>query len=140
MLEANLDRSEERAHVNGDGGEEMVNIVMELVGVPMPGPQDPLVLTGLDTPTPTLQLKDGTMLTGAFEETVGTQMVFKESSISKNMYFGDAGPSKTSAEVVEGSGAPSNLVNIEDSVRNSGEPKIELEAFTDVKLVFRKNN
>lgn len=140
MMESSIDRSEEHAHENVDGGEEMLNIVMEIVGVPMPGPQDPLVLTGLDTPTPTLQLKDGTVLTGAFEETVGTQMVFKDSSISKTMYSGDAGPSKTNAEVVEGSRAVSNLATVYDNVPSPAETDIELEAFTDVKLVFRKNN
>eukprot|EP00890_Picochlorum_soloecismus_P002749 jgi/Picsp_1/3475/NSC_06313-R1_unnamed protein product [Vitis vinifera] len=136
MMESNPERNEERAIVNGDDGEAMMNIVMEIVGVPMPGPQDEFVLKGLDTRTPTLQLKDGTVLTGAFEETVGTQMIFKDPA-HKNINSDDAGPSKSSAGMVEGSRGPTSLVNMGD---NAAEPGIELEAFTDVKLVFRKNN
>ena len=34
------------------------------------------MLQGLDGPAPVLELPDGTQLTGRFEETLGTQMVF----------------------------------------------------------------
>lgn len=37
-------------------------------------------MQGLDTATPTLELEDGTILHGTFEETVGTQLVFSGKS------------------------------------------------------------
>ena len=138
MMESSPVRNEECAIANGDEGDTMDNIVMEIVGVPMPGPQDELILKGLDTGTPTLQLKDGTVLTGAFEETVGTQMIFKD-SVHKSLNSDVAGPSRSEAGTAEGPKGPTSMFSVVEN-DDAAEPGVALEAFTDVKLVFRKNH
>jgi len=57
---------------------ESVYVVVELDGVALPAPGSNLKLKGLHTPEPRLELDDGTILIGEFQETIGTQLVFAE--------------------------------------------------------------
>ncbi|KAL4433812.1 hypothetical protein ABPG75_000253 [Micractinium tetrahymenae] len=62
-------------------GQDSVYVVLDLEGaVDLPPPGCKLLLQGMETAQPTLQLADGTRLLGAFEETIGEQLVLSDAT------------------------------------------------------------
>lgn len=53
-----------------------VHIVLHLENIKLPEGQE-VLLKDIDTDRPKLELPDGTVLEGEFEETLGTQMIFR---------------------------------------------------------------
>ena len=58
--------------------QEEVYIVLQLDNVKLPEGQE-VLLKDIDTDRPKLELPDGTVLEGDFEETLGTQLIFSTS-------------------------------------------------------------
>lgn len=121
-----------------------VHIVLHLENIKLPEGQE-VLLKDIDTDRPKLELPDGTVLEGEFEETLGTQMIFRtetsQGEVPREQYISvwivllllsDEGKGKPIKAGAQRAGDESSVPEPEPT------ESVRLLCHTDKKITFRK--